>query len=428
MLFVGILGISGANLSEAKAATEAKILVSAAEGYEGDTVTVDVSVTENPGMCGMTIGVKYDKSVLTVAKAEGVNDVFSADDAIINPDGDGFVGYMYAGLKDKTATGKILTITFKINDGAAIAASAVTIGDVNGNMEASNFNGDTVGLKTEAGKVTVQCRHAAVKDVEKAAATCTTEGSIETVCEKCGVVVKTTKQPALGHKHGEYTTTKEPTCTETGEATAVCTVCGDKQTKKLEALGHKFDDITVTKEATDKEAGEITAVCAVCGEKETIVLPKISTEDFNVLGSDDKEFLNEIVAGEEAVIKFVGIGMSNEAPKAGDVRYVPTSWKLDNGKEAVWDAAPYTAIINVSEAGDKEITTVYGRQIYTGTEWKADGKTVSVKTAIKVSKKVSGNPGAATGDAAGAVAAILFMMCVLSMGAVVITLKKRENA
>lgn len=201
----------------------------------------------------------------------------------------------------------------------------------------------------------------------------------------------------------------------------MCTVCGDKQTKKLEALGHKFNDITVTKEATDKEAGEITAVSAVCGEKAAIVLPKISTEDFNVLGSDDKEFLNEIIAGEEAVIKFVGIGMSNEAPKAGDVRYVPTSWKLDNGKEAVWDAAPYTAIIHVAEAGDKEITTVYSRQIYTGMEWKADGKTVSVKTAIKVSKKVSGNPGVATGDNAGAVAAILFMMCVLSAGTVVIT-------
>lgn len=460
-LAVGVLGI---NLSEVKAATEAKITVSSAKGYEGDTITIDVSVTENPGMCGMTIGIKYDKSVLTVVDAVGADDVFSSNDAIVNPDGDGFVGYMYGGIKDKTTTGKLMTITFKINEGAAIADSTITIGGVNGNMEASNFNGDTVGLATEAGKVTVQCKHTSVKDIEKVAATCTTEGSIDTVCEKCGAVVKTTKKSALGHKYGEYTTTKEPTCTEEGvatstctvcgdkqtkelealghkygeytttkeatctekgEATSICTVCGDKQTKELEALGHKFGDIAVTKEPTDKEDGEATSTCTVCGEKVTIALPMINVEDFDVLGSGDNKFLSEVVAGEETTITFVGVGMSNSAPKAGDVRYVPTSWKLD--KEIKWDAAPYTATIKLSEAGNKEIVTVYSRQIYTGAEWKADGKTVSVKTAIKVSENTSGNPGASTGDTTGAAATILFMMCVISAGVMMVVSKKKAR-
>lgn len=420
ILAVGVLGI---NLSEVKAATEAKITVSSAKGYEGDTITIDVSVTENPGMCGMTIGIKYDKSVLTVVDAIGVDDVFSSNDAIINPEGDGFVGYMYAGIKDKTATGKIMTITFKINEGANIADSVIAVGDVNGNMEASNFDGGTVNLATEAGKVTVECKHTSVKDVEKTAATCTTEGSIDTVCEKCGAVVKTTKKPALGHKYGEYTTTKEPTCTEKGEATSTCTVCGNKQTKELEALGHKFGDIVITKEPTDKEDGEATSTCTVCGEKVTIVLPVVSVKDFAVLGSEDKEFSNEVVAGEETTITFVGVGMSNLTPKAGDVRYVPMSWKLD--KEVNWEAAPYTATIKVSEAGNKEIVTVYSREIYTGNEWKADGKTVSAKTVIKVLEKASGNPGAATGDTTGAAATILFMVCVISAGVMMMASKKK---
>lgn len=156
--------VLGAGSSEAKAATEAKIEVSSATGYEGDTVTVDVSVTENPGMCGITIGIKYDKTVLTVVDAVCVDDVFSSNDVIVNQDGDGFVGYMYAGIEDKTTTGKLLTITFKINGGAAVGASAITASDVNGIMEASNFNGDAVGLTTNAGKVTVQVKNGLITE------------------------------------------------------------------------------------------------------------------------------------------------------------------------------------------------------------------------------------------------------------------------
>ena len=181
ILFVAIGGLT-INTAHSKAATDAKITVSSTNGYGGDTVTVDILVSENPGMCAMTIGVKYDKTVLSVVDAVGVDDVFSSNDAVINPNGDGFVGYMYAGLKDKTATGKLLTITFKINESAGIADSVIEVGDINGIMEASNFNGDTIGIAVESGKITVKCRHDSVKDVERVAATCTTEGSKETVC------------------------------------------------------------------------------------------------------------------------------------------------------------------------------------------------------------------------------------------------------
>ncbi len=462
LLAVGVLGI---NPKEVKAATEAKITVSSGKGYEGDTVKVDVSVTENPGMCGMTIGIKYDKAVLTVVEAVGVDDVLPSAGAVINPNGDGFVSYMYGGIEDKSATGKLMTITFKINEGAAIANSTISIGEVAGNMEASNFNGDTVELKTEAGKITVECKHASVKNVEKTAATCTTKGSTDVVCEKCGAVTKTveipalghkyseyatTKEPtcteagektatcsvcgdkkteavaALGHKYGEYTTTKEPTCTEVGEKTATCSVCGDKKTEAVAALGHKYSEFTITKEATDKEAGKMEAKCTVCGAVETIEIPVVKEADFVIADSEGNDFDSKVVAGEEIVLTFAGIGMENAAPAAGDIRYVPASYKID--KEVKWTEAPYAVVFKAEKAGTYEIVTVYNREIYTGTEWKADGRNMSVKTAVEAAEKTNGNPGAATGDDGASEIMILTMMCALAAGVLFMSSKKRKIA
>lgn len=460
--------IPGVNPQKVKAAADAKVTVSSEKGGEGDTVKVDVSVTENPGMCGMTIGIKYDKTVLTVVEAVGADDVFSSNDAIINPDGDGFVGYMYGGIKDKNTTGKLMTITFKIKEGAAIGDYSISVGDVNGNMEASNFNGDTVGLTTEAGKVTVECKHPSVKNVEKTAASCTANGSTDVVCDKCGAVTKTIEVPALGHKYGEYATTKEPTCTEAGEKTATCSVCGDKKTEEIKALGHKYSEFTVTKEATDQEAGKMEAKCTVCGAVATIEIPVVKEADFVISDSEGKVFNNKVVAGEEVVLTFAGIGMEKAVPMVGDIRYVPASYKIDKkvdwtkadtssdkynvspqiGTEVKWTEAPYTVTFNAEEAGTYEIVTVYNREIYTGTEWKTDGKNMSVKTVVEATEAqvpeateaqvseateaetsaTNSDSGVATGDDSASEIMILTMMCALSAGVLFVSSKKRKTA
>ena len=130
------------------------------------------------------------------------------------------------------------------------------------------------------------------------------------------------------HTFGDWTVTKQPTCTETGteerrcaecneieirtvEATghtpvtdkavaATCTadgktegshcgVCGAVITAQtvVKATGHKFGDWKVTKPATDKEEGTETRKCSVCGKEETrkiaITAPKTSTP--KVLGT-----------------------------------------------------------------------------------------------------------------------------------------------
>lgn len=49
---------------------------------------------------------------------------------------------------------------------------------------------------------------------------------------------------------------KEPTCTENGLKTGVCSYCGEVATVEITALGHDFDDWTTTTEPTCTAAGE----------------------------------------------------------------------------------------------------------------------------------------------------------------------------
>ncbi len=104
------------------------------------------------------------------------------------------------------------------------------------------------------------------------APTCTEDGSRERVCEVCEVK-EVEAIPALGHSWGEFTQTKAPTCTEDGSQERVCSVCGEKDVQVIPALGHRFGPFTVTKPATCTVDGEQEHVCTVCGFKETEAIP-----------------------------------------------------------------------------------------------------------------------------------------------------------
>ena len=97
---------------------------------------------------------------------------------------------------------------------------------------------------------------------------CTAPGLMQRVCVKCGETFESQFIAPLGHAFGEWTVTKEATCTEPGEETSTCYVCGVTETREIEATGHNFGEWTVTKEASCTEKGEETRECE-CGEVET---------------------------------------------------------------------------------------------------------------------------------------------------------------
>ncbi|MGM9553265.1 MAG: S8 family serine peptidase [Faecousia sp.] len=100
-------------------------------------------------------------------------------------------------------------------------------------------------------------------------ATCTEGGYTgDEVCTVCGETIHAGEAvSALGHDWGEWTVTKEATCTENGEETHTCKRDAEHtETREIEASGHKTER-TNAKEATCTEGGYTgDEVCTVCGE------------------------------------------------------------------------------------------------------------------------------------------------------------------
>lgn len=80
--------------------------------------------------------------------------------------------------------------------------------------------------------------HHTEEELQAVDATCTQEGlSAGKQCKVCKeVLVKQNTIPALGHKYGEWTITKQPTIEAAGEREKECSTCHDKITEELEKL------------------------------------------------------------------------------------------------------------------------------------------------------------------------------------------------
>lgn len=128
-------------------------------------------------------------------------------------------------------------------------------------------------------------------------------------CKKCG---KEHSPHDFNNEEGK--TTKEPTCTESGEKTITCKECGASKTEEIPATGHHFENGVctecgapnpdcdheyedgvckncgqehlhdfsgegeITKESTCTEPGEKTITCEGCGVKKTEEIPTTNHE------------------------------------------------------------------------------------------------------------------------------------------------------
>ena len=110
--------------------------------------------------------------------------------------------------------------------------------------------------------------------------TCKEAGySGDTYCADCGVKISSGKTNAKTKNHnwdGGVITT-EPTCTERGEKTFTCTICGNTDTKKVNATGHSYGAYKVVKEPTNKRKGLKSKTCSVCGKIVYEGIPKTNS-------------------------------------------------------------------------------------------------------------------------------------------------------
>ena len=82
----------------------------------------------------------------------------------------------------------------------------------------------------------------------------------------CGHTTEVSGKAA--HTFGDWTTTKEATCTQEGKKTVYCTVCLYEKEETIPAKEHS-GIWEITEEPTKTEIGKMQTVCKVCGETVT---------------------------------------------------------------------------------------------------------------------------------------------------------------
>lgn len=211
-----------------------------------------------------------------------------------------------------------------------------------------------------------------------------------TVTAEDGVTVKTYQVTVTkaAHSFGEWTVSKEATCTEAGEEYKKCTRCGEiKDKKTLEALGHDWikdentdaDGWKTTVKPTTTSKGKQERTCKRCGTTESREIQRL-----NIIGNASNNYIwgftNPAKYPVNSVITFeaIGDGTDNEDPISGDVRYVPTStWNLVNDYK--WGSNGYTASFRITKAGNYTLKVTFMKQMYDGSQWVDTGET-SVST------------------------------------------------
>ena len=109
--------------------------------------------------------------------------------------------------------------------------------------------------------------------VERTEPTCETDGSVKSVCNDCGKVLKEEIIPALGHTDGVWETISEGDCTHGIEKTHYCGRCEMAFEFMMSTpLGHEWKTVEVVSSDCTTN-GYVRQECTVCGEEQRIALP-----------------------------------------------------------------------------------------------------------------------------------------------------------
>ena len=263
LIFVLIMTIAGGKTRVQAAG--AALSVSSVSAEKGGTVTVNVSLSNNPGIYGIKVKTEYDSSALQLKSMSNGN-VFPVSEAICN-EAKGVYVANSSDFNNVTGNGTLFTLEFKVLDGTDAASCNVSV-----KLEkAQNVDGGKIDVSGGSGKVTVEkCIHN--KKTQTVAATCETEGETKVVCTKCGEVFETNKIPATGHKNTEIRNKVDATTTTEGyTGDTYCKDCGKliASGTKIEKLPSKSDSPKSDEKTEVKKPDNNTTATAKKTEKKT---------------------------------------------------------------------------------------------------------------------------------------------------------------
>lgn len=247
--------------------------------YSGDTVTVNVVISENTGFVHSIVDVTYDAEIVTYVESSKDSTVYNASKLTVNNPKAGTlrvsIGDMMAAINPGdaevfTATGTVVSLTFKVNEdyeGDITFTTAVDVKNTLNSKGEMTFVISTGSLTLTA--ISENHEHTASEEVVPGkAATCTESGLTDgSKCAVCGEVYGQEEIPALGHSE-ETVAGKDATCTESGLTDgSKCTVCGETvvEQEEIPALGHT-EEVVAAVAPTCTETGLTEGKkCSVCG-------------------------------------------------------------------------------------------------------------------------------------------------------------------
>ncbi len=125
--------------------SEPSIIVGTASADAGDSVSVDVKISGNPGISAMVLEIEYDTSRLSLESVEKYSELVGMFEYTKK------AVWVYSG--DTTYDGTIFTINFKVLDSAKIGNAEITILYEEGDI--CNYNEQTVDFDIVSGGITV---------------------------------------------------------------------------------------------------------------------------------------------------------------------------------------------------------------------------------------------------------------------------------
>ena len=278
--------------------------------------------------------------------------------------------------------------------------------------------------------------------------TCTkceaTEGSAlghswkEATCEtpKTCTVCGKTEGPALGHSWKAATCETPKTCTVCGKTEGealghswkaadcthpkTCTVCGKTEG---EALGHQWSDWILTRKPTTDAQGLEERICVPCQLKETRQVQRL-----NRIGEAKNNKVTGIKAngvygvGEKITITAEGARMDNKEPIKGDVRYLPTGWKVTSYN--AFKEIPAQVTFTVKAEGGYSLQVYFQKQSFDGKTWvnEKDTDTRTINFTISRNKAIPVKTGDDTMIAGWAAAGML------ALAAMVVGIRQRKRS
>ena len=286
------------------AVAKGEITAGSVAGKPGQTVEVPITLTKNPGIIAVQFHLKYDSSKLQLIEIKDtgllespqMNGNYTANPYILAW-GDGMLE------NNITKTGKVgdtVTVAIKLSDLSELSAIVIKINYDNSKLQLlsiedtgflTGYDPDTtvditsVPYSLSWGSGLSVCNSGSSGEIAKLnfkilpTFTEGTENINATVYDACDMDMNdvpfqnstavgtiTLDTPVHEHTFGEWTTTKEPSCTEKGEKKRICSSCEYEETEEIEMTEHIPGEWETVKEPTCTESGSKNQSCTSCGK------------------------------------------------------------------------------------------------------------------------------------------------------------------